>query len=176
MNYQNPSFAGATMGAWLMPIKQQDSIINEIKIYVSNVGLNFHNILRLNQNNSRYTYLTFIKSDPLKQSRKYQDSFVIGLFYEDLLPEYSIRFKQDFVVGIGSEYKFVIGDTWFELFPELKKYSDQYLWNFKKFDGEIANGKHYQNDGQFNHHYKSVDDLPLEIAKHYTRNITRPNN
>jgi len=171
-DFKIPLYTGATAGARYYSKNQKRCLIDGIKEYVANVGKDFNDVLRMNQlGATRYKYITFIISDPKKQSEKYKDMHVIGLFYEDIQPVDNIRFKQDFILSQGSGYTFVIGNSWFIEFPTLLQFSS-YLWNYARFDGEIANGKHYQSNGQFNHHYNIIDDLPLEIAKYYRRNFS----
>jgi hypothetical protein len=165
-NLQIPTSNGATQGTWDIGQREEERILNDIKVFIQGIGSGFKNILRMNQSNNRYKYISMIISYPKKKSIQYQGSKIIGLFYEDKYPEDNIRFKQDLILHNSSSYTFIIGESWFQKFPNLSQYKS-YIWNFEKFDGEIANKVHFKNNGKFNHYYKSISSLPLQVANHY---------
>lgn len=158
---------GATISPFYFPLSIQDRQLRKIQEFISTKSPKFRNVLRINQLGRRYKYLTYIKTNPLKKSSKFKYYRIVGLFYEDLKPENGIQFKQDLIIEDSANYTFVVGESWFKIFPELKQFLGTFIMLDKQFGALVAsNGKYgFRKGNQYNHHYKSITDLPTEIQK-----------
>jgi hypothetical protein len=157
---------GATVTANNFPQNIQHEQIKKIREYVSSKGNKFQYILRMNQPEYRYKYLTYIKTDPMKKSTKFKDHRVIGLFYECKYPQKGITYKQDLIIEKEYNYIFIIGQGWLNCFPELTSFKETGdIISPTEFKGLIAtNGKYGFKEGNiYNHHYKNIRNLPKEV-------------
>jgi hypothetical protein len=149
--------------------------------FVDSIGGDFKYIIRINQPQDRYTIIGSVLTRPPRKKTSNVYENVVGLLYEDKRPNLEqntesnkpVRFKQDFVLynSKAEEFKFIIGDKWFEKFPKLRDYSE-HIWNWKRFGEEIAHGQHYYNKTKknYDHHYYNESDLPSGIVS-LTTNI-----
>jgi hypothetical protein len=154
-------------------LRNNENILTPIIDFVDSQGSGFSNILRINQTNLRYIIKGFTLTKPKKkEGGAYEWGNVIGIIYKDTKPETDsksgkkIRYKQDFVLCNEdmTDFRFVIGSSWFSFFPELSTYGSL-IWDWKTFNKEIANGQHYydKEKGNFNHRYYYAKDLPKSI-------------
>jgi len=139
-------------------------LLEELHDFTKNKLTDFNHI---NRNPVRYEYLGSLLTRPTFKNLP-AIYIVNGDFYRVINPENEngICFKQDFTVynTKSTELKFVRSVKFQDLFPELQL-NHEYLWDYSKFQINVAKGKHYQGS----HHIKH-DDMPFELLLDQSHN------
>lgn len=131
--------------------------LKELQDFI-NKNCDFFKSLKL-ADSKRFIFSSIIYTSRTPKGHPFENDEIIGMWYFD---KNTKIFKQDFIVDKDSGHSHFISYT---AKQTVKKIQSQYVKKIDEFFSIYGNnGVYYHNDKKWQHHYKSISDLPNESS------------